>query len=162
VQQFVGDWREIMTGVNTILDEALEPVNVQVAALEAMAEGKLTQNIVREFKGDHNRGKSAINQVADLANQATIEIRRLIEASRVGDLKARAEVQQFVGDWRELMTGVNTILDEALEPVNVQAEVLARMAAGDLSALISAIFIGDHIRIIVLVNDFQDFNQQVV
>ncbi len=162
VQQFVGDWREIMVGTNTILDEALEPVNVQVATMEAMAEGKLTQKIVREFKGDHNRGKFALNQIADAANQAITEIRRMIEASRAGDLKARADVQQFVGDWREIMVGTNTILDEALEPVNIQAEILGRMADGDLSARITANFKGDHNRIKDLVNSFQDYNQQVV
>ncbi|MCL4294758.1 MAG: hypothetical protein KJ077_03480 [Anaerolineae bacterium] len=162
VQAFIGDWRELMAGVNTILDEALEPVNIQVGALEAMAEGKLSQKISQEFKGEHNRGKNALNAVGDIAGKAQEEIRRMIEASSNGDLKARAEVQQFVGDWREIMAGVNTILDEALEPVNIQTEILERMAAGDLSARITADFKGDHNRIKGLINEFQDFNQQVV
>ncbi|MCL4294755.1 MAG: hypothetical protein KJ077_03465 [Anaerolineae bacterium] len=162
VQAFAGDLAELMNGINTILDEALEPVNVQVAALEAMAAGKLSQKISQEFKGDHNRGKNALNQVAGIGGKAQEEIRRMIEASRRGDLKARAEVQQFEGDWREIMTGVNTILDEALGPVDAQVELLSKMVAGDLSARITADFKGDHQRIKDLLNGFQQFNQQVV
>lgn len=161
-QQFVGDWQELMGGINTILNEALAPVNVQVETLERMAAGDLSARITADLKGDHNRGKSALNNVADIAGKAMLEVQRMIEASRQGDLQARAQVQSFVGDWKELMDGINTILNEALAPVKVQANVLESMASGDLNARITADFKGDHNRIKQLINDYQDYNQQVV
>ncbi len=159
---FAGDWQVIMRGLNTILDEALNPVNAQIEALEAMAGGALSTRITQDFKGDHNRGKAAINQVATIAGKAQTEIVRLIDANKAGDLSARTETGAFVGDWQEIMTGINTILAEALGPVGAQRELLGKMVEGDLTARITQDFKGDHNVIKDLMNRYQDFNQQVV
>ncbi|MFA6121989.1 MAG: response regulator [Sideroxydans sp.] len=152
VQRFVGDWRIIMNGVNTVLDEAIGPVNAQAAVLQKMAEGTLTARITEDFRGDHNRIKSAVNRVADIAMTAMTELDSMIQASRDGDLDKRADVQRFVGDWRIIMNGVNTVLDEAIGPVNAQAAVLQKMAEGTLTARITEDFRGDHNRIKTAVN----------
>ena len=156
INRFVGDWRILMAGTNTILDEAMGPVNIQVETLQKMAEGTLTARVTENFKGDHNRIKNAINRVADIADVAMIEMDGMIQASKDGDLAKRADVNRFVGDWRILMTGTNTILDEAIGPVNVQADILQKMAEGTLTARVTENFKGDHNRIKDAINRVAD------
>ncbi|RMF04384.1 MAG: methyl-accepting chemotaxis protein, partial [Chloroflexi bacterium] len=90
------------------------------------------------------------------------EIHRLADASKNGDLKARANASAFKGDAADILQTINTMLDQALSPLDAQAEVLARMVKGDLSARITANFKGEHNRIKDLINELQEFNQQVV
>ncbi len=151
-----------MSSLNVILDESLGPINIQSVALQKMAGGDLSHRITEDFKGDHNRIKDALNQIANLAELAMKELHHLVEASRAGDLKVRTDARSFNGDWREIMTGINTILDEALSPVTAQSELLTKMVAGDLSARITHDFKGDHNRVKELLNQYQIYNQQVV
>ncbi len=151
-QRFVGDWHIIMTGVNTVLDEAIGPINSQAAILQQMAEGTLTARVTENFRGEHNRIKNAINRVADIATLAMVELDGMIQASREGDLNKRADARRFVGDWNIIMSGVNTVLDEAIGPVNAQASTLQQMAEGILTARITDDFRGEHNRIKNAVN----------
>ena len=112
-----------------------------------MAEGTLTARIAEDFKGDHTRIKDAINRVADIAGSAMAELDVMIQASRDGDLRRRAQADRYVGDWRIIMNGVNTVLDEALGPINAQAQALQRMAEGTLTSRITEEFKGDHTRV---------------
>jgi len=162
VTAFSGDAAKIMAGLNTILDESLQPLNAQAEVLNKMAEGNLSAKIIQEFKGDHNRIKDAINKVADLSGVAMKEIDAMVEASRQGDLQRRVKIDNFLGDWRIIGVGLNAMLDESLGPVAAQATLLEKMVAGDLSARITQDFKGDHNRIKGLMNQFQEFNQQVV
>ncbi len=155
-RRFVGDWNIIMSGVNTVLDEAIGPINAQAATLQQMAEGTLTARITDNFRGDHNRIKNAINRVADIATLAMVEVDLMVRASRDGDLNKRADAQRFVGDWHIIMSGVNTVLDEAIGPINAQAEALQKMAEGTLTARITDNFRGDHNRIKNSINRVAD------
>ena len=78
--------------------------------------------------------------------RAMEEIERLVHASQEGDLSLRADAASFSGKWKTIMEGINTILDEAMHPVNATVECLARMAEGDLSVRITDEFRGDHNR----------------
>lgn len=78
--------------------------------------------------------------------KAMEEIERLVQASRDGDLKKRADAEAFSGNWKIIMEGINTILDEALGPVNATVGCLEKMAKGDLSVRITEAFKGDHNR----------------
>ena len=162
VERYVGDWRIIMNGVNTVLDEAMGPVNAQVTVLQKMAEGTLTARITEEFRGDHARIKNAVNRVADIAIRAVQELDGMVQASRDGDLKRRAAANEFVGDWRIIMNGVNTILDEAIGPVNAQAAVLQKMAEGTLTSRITESFKGDHVRIKDAINRVADISTRAI
>ncbi|HCT98898.1 MAG TPA: hypothetical protein DF614_02125, partial [Methylococcaceae bacterium] len=72
----VGEWKKIILGVNTILDEAVGPINAQAITLQKIADGDFGARITAEFNGEHNRIKNAINNVADIIEQSTQEIQR--------------------------------------------------------------------------------------
>jgi methyl-accepting chemotaxis protein len=152
IKNYVGDWQSIVFGVNAILDEALTPVNSQVFVLQNMLDGLLTSRFNDDFKGDHNRIKVVVNKISAVAEKALKDLEIMVTASREGDLKRRIPVDDYVGDWKSIMLGVNAILDEALTPVNSQAIVLQNMADGLLTSRITDDFKGDHNRIKDAVN----------
>lgn len=72
------------------------------------------------------------------------EMRTLTEAAVAGRLQVRAETSEFRGSFRELVVGLNTVLDNLLEPVNEARTTLERLATRDLSARMRTTWQGDH------------------
>ncbi len=49
-----------------------------------------------------------------------------------GKLETRGNTDQFTGTWRDMMTGINKVIDAFVAPFNVTAEYLERIAMGDI------------------------------
>ncbi len=72
------------------------------------------------------------------------EIMRLVEASQEGRLAERARAEQFEGVQREMMQGVNAMLDAILLPIGEGNRILAQISAGRIDELIAQTYKGDH------------------
>ncbi|RYZ09760.1 MAG: methyl-accepting chemotaxis protein [Myxococcales bacterium] len=80
----------------------------------------------------------------------------LTEAAREGRLAERAPAERFQGGFRELVRGLNDMLDAILEPIGEARRALEAIAARDLSARMSEEFAGDHRRLAVTFNAATD------
>ncbi len=69
---------------------------------------------------------------------------RLAMAARAGRLQERIDEGSFTGRHLERAQAFNTMLDEILEPVKEAAQVLEKMAAGNLMARMMGDYQGDH------------------
>ncbi|MGC8795201.1 MAG: PAS domain-containing protein, partial [Bryobacteraceae bacterium] len=71
------------------------------------------------------------------------EIMRLVEAARDGRLSERGKADQFEGNYRQLVEGINLLLDALIAPLNVAAEYVDRISKGDLPPKITEEWRGD-------------------
>lgn len=117
--EFSGIWREILATVNTILDEALNPITAQAEVLQKMAEGQLSSKIATDFQGDHAQISDAINKVANITENALAEFDQLITAFAAGNFNQRANLETYEGDWLRIMRGANQILDSVQHSANL-------------------------------------------
>ena len=143
-EAFEGDWLKLVVGLNTILDQSLEPITIQKNAIQKIAEGNLNAHISDEFKGEHKDIRDAINKISETSNLAIIEIESLIKSIQEGDLKCRINHNRFNGDWHIILESSNLILDAVLEPISVKTATLQMMADGKLTAQIRDEFKGEH------------------
>jgi methyl-accepting chemotaxis protein len=74
----------------------------------------------------------------------TGEINTIIAAAQAGELSKRGHPERFRGAYAELVTGTNAMLNAVIEPVNEAKDVLARVAAKDLSARVRGNYAGEH------------------
>jgi methyl-accepting chemotaxis protein len=72
------------------------------------------------------------------------EIQRLVEASKEGRLSERGRTGEFTGANREILAGVNEILDGILTPINEDIRVLSQLAVGNLREKVEIPCKGDH------------------
>jgi hypothetical protein len=72
------------------------------------------------------------------------EILRLVEASRQGRLDERGRTDQFHGVQRDMVRGINEMLDAILLPIGEGNRVLAQISAGKIDELIAHTYQGDH------------------
>jgi methyl-accepting chemotaxis protein len=72
------------------------------------------------------------------------EIQRLVDAAREGHLSERGNASQFTGAYKEMIEGVNEILDSILRPINEGVRVLTQLSVGNLREKMEIPCKGDH------------------
>src|SRR5450631_3582201 len=71
------------------------------------------------------------SKAADVETQKVFdEISRLVEASRAGRLDERGNAGQFQGKNREMVEGINAMLDAILLPIGEGNRILAQISSG--------------------------------
>ncbi len=143
-EQFQGAYAEIVRGVNTMLDAILLPIGEGNRILAQISNGKIDELIAQTYKGDHEKMKQAINNVAIVLQGLQKEMARLTDASREGQLSDRGKPEQFQGAYAEIVRGVNTMLDAILLPIGEGNRILAQISNGKIDELIAQTYKGDH------------------
>ena len=77
-EQFQGANAEIVRGVNTMLDAILLPIAEGNRILIQVSNGKIDELIAQTYKGDHEKMKQAINNVALVLQGLQKELARLL------------------------------------------------------------------------------------
>jgi methyl-accepting chemotaxis protein len=150
--QFTGMYREMVEGINEMLDAILLPIGEGNRILAQISAGKIDELIAATYKGDHEKMKVAVNNVAIVTQALQKEMARLIEASKEGQLGERGKPEQFQGAYAEIIRGVNAMLDAILLPIGEGNRILAQISAGKIDELIAATYKGDHEKMKVAVN----------
>ena len=152
-EQFQGAYAEIVRGMNTMLDAILLPIGEGNRILAQISSGKIDELIAQTYKGDHEKMKVAVNNVAVVTQGLQKELGRLIEASKEGQLAERGKPEQFQGAYAEIVRGVNTMLDAILLPIGEGNRILAQISSGKIDELIAQTYRGDHEKMKQAVNN---------
>jgi methyl-accepting chemotaxis protein len=160
-EQFQGAYAEIVRGVNTMLDAILLPIGEGNRILAQISSGKIDELIAQTYKGDHEKMKVAVNNVAIVTQGLQKELARLIEASKEGQLSDRGKPEQFQGAYAEIVRGVNTMLDAILLPIGEGNRILAQISSGKIDELIAHTYKGDHEKMKVAVNNVAEVLQDL-
>jgi methyl-accepting chemotaxis protein len=80
----------------TMLDAILLPIGEGNRILAQISAGKIDELIAQTYKGDHEKMKQAVNNVATVLQTCRRNLRRLIEASR-RSASERGKPEQFQG-----------------------------------------------------------------
>ncbi len=151
--QFHGVHREIVQGVNDMLDAILLPIGEGNRILAQVSNGRIDELITQTYKGDHENMKLAVNNVALALQGLQKEMGRLTEASREGRLGDRGKPEQFKGAYADIVQGVNTMLDAILLPIGEGNRILAQISGGKIDELIAQTYKGDHEKMKQAVNN---------
>jgi methyl-accepting chemotaxis protein len=151
-EQFHGAYAEIVRGVNVMLDAILLPIGEGNRILAQVSSGKIDELIAHTYKGDHEKMKQAINNVALVLQGLQKELVRLTDASKEGQLSDRGKPDQFQGAYAEIVRGVNAMLDAILLPIAEGNRILAQVSAGKIDEVISQTYKGDHEKMKLAIN----------
>ena len=144
VDQFQGTYREMLEGINDMLDAILLPIGEGNRILAQISNGKIDELIAQTYKGDHEKMKQAVNNVGTVVQGLQKEMMRLTDASRDGQLSERGKPDQFSGAYADIVRGVNTMLDAILLPIGEGNRILGQISNGKIDELIAQTYKGDH------------------
>ncbi len=131
--QFKGAYAEVIGGVNQMLDAILLPIGEGNRILAQISEGKIDEMITHTYKGDHEKMKQAVNNVAKAVNALAADTNLLSQAAVDGKLDTRADATRHLGDYRKVINGLNDVMVAVNTPVGELRTVLGALEVGDLT-----------------------------
>ncbi|MDY7038013.1 MAG: PAS domain-containing protein [Thermodesulfobacteriota bacterium] len=86
-----------------------------------------------------------LEYVLDISKEMEVThgVGELVQAAIEGKLDTRADVDNFDGNYRTIVQGVNETLDAVIGPLNVAAEYVDRISKGDIPESITDEYKGD-------------------
>ena len=141
--QFQGAFADVVKGVNEMLDAILLPIGEGNRILAQISNGRIDELIAQTYKGDHEKMKQAVNNVAAALQDMTKDVSMLVKAMLEGKLAARADAAKHQGDFRKVIEGFNLTLDNVIKPLNMSAEYMVRISKGDIPPKITDTYNGD-------------------
>lgn len=143
VNTYTGSWKEMMIGINSLIDAFVGPINVTAEYVDRISKGDIPPKITDAYHGDFNEIKNNLNNCIDIMNGLLAETDKLIKATKDGRLDARGNAGAFVGGWGNLVGGINEMVDAFVGPINVTAEYVDRVSKGDIPPKITDTYYGD-------------------
>ena len=153
-----GDFREIVQGVNSTLDNVIGPLNVAAEYVDRISKGDIPPKITDNYNGDFNEIKNNLNQAIDAVNMLVTDALMLVDAAERGALQTRADVTHHHGDFRKIVDGVNKTLDMVVNPIDETSTIMSIFATGDLTSRILSEYNGDFAK---LKNDINKFAESL-
>jgi len=155
-----GRMKHVADRVNGLIDVSDAFVREGALAMVAVSEGRYYRKIRPEgMQGAFLKSVEGINIAIDAmaARQSMIEgaiaeVRSLAEMASHGQLDRRIDPARFEGDYQTFMHEMNGLLDAVSRPIAESGEVLARLAAADLSARMLGSYDGAFARLAADVN----------
>jgi methyl-accepting chemotaxis protein len=97
------------------------------------------------LKDENGNINGALEYVVDISKEMEITtgIGELVQAARDGELDKRADSSRFQGNYLDIVSGVNEILDALITPLKMTARYMALLAVGDTPDQITEEYKGD-------------------
>ncbi len=140
---FKGGYKEIIIGVNSIMDALIEPLHISVGYMERISKGDIPPLITEEYFGDFDTIKNNINTCIEAVNLIVEDINSLSMTAIEGQLSVRADAARHSGDFAKVVEGVNATLDAIIKPLEMTATYLDKIGRGDIPEKISENYSGD-------------------
>ena len=128
-----GDFRKIVQGVDDTLDAVIGPLNVAAKYVDQISKGEIPEKITDNYNGDFNEIKNNLNRCIDAINGLIVQGTALAKAAVEGKLDTKADDGKFQGKFRDIIGGMNNMLEGFVTPVRDIGETLKRLARKDFS-----------------------------
>ena len=151
--KFVGGWNKLVAGVNSAVTNIVDPLNVTADYVDKVAKGIIPPAITTEYKGQYNAIKINLNNMVAMMSELLAETDKIIKGAAEGKLDARADAAKFVGGWNKLVTGVNSAVTNIVDPLNVTADYVDKVAKGIIPPTITTEYKGQYNAIKINLNN---------
>ncbi len=151
------------------------------AKFQAQEIEKLIENIERVSRGDlncdftigetdydtkdigqnHEKINESLGKTVKSIEDIMDDTKWLVDATKDGKLDTRGDASKYEGSWRELLQGVNELVDAFVAPINVTAEYVERISNGDMPPKITDDYKGDFNEIKNNLNHLIDATEEI-
>jgi methyl-accepting chemotaxis protein len=137
-----GEFRSIVEGINATLEAMVRPIRVTADHLDRISRGDIPARIDEEYQGEFDAIKRSLNGCIDAMNGLLGETEQLIAACRQGRLDELGRAGEFEGSWRQLVAGMNAMVQAIAEPLEEIGGAMDKLAEGNLTAQVDGEFQG--------------------
>jgi len=120
---FKGSWRDLICGMNRILEEISKPLIEVSAVFDMIANGNLDGEVKGKYEGSFNELKLKVNHMGCFLKAIIFEITTVIKEIGNGNLNV-ASLKTYEGNFSEISNALNMIierLNNLIGEINVSA-----------------------------------------
>ena len=96
-----GEFRKVLEGVNRTLDAVIKPVEDGGRVLALVAAGDLSARVTGQYRGDHRKIASSINEVASSLDKALTEVWEAVSATASASNEISASTEEMAAGAQE-------------------------------------------------------------
>jgi methyl-accepting chemotaxis protein len=135
---------KVLRLANILVDELVRPLRVASSSLSEIAAGNIPEFVIDEYQGEFDTIKRNINHFLATMQGMHHEAQDLIASIKGGKLHARGNAWDFEGTWRDLILGMNGVVDAFERPFQIASECVHEISDGHLPRPISQRLKGEY------------------
>ena len=128
-----GDFRNVIHGMNNVMEAVAVPLNDVARVMESIAEGDLSKNITQEYKGVFDNTKQSINRTVSALNNIVDDISYLALYASQGDFSISIDMSNKHGYAKIICDYLNNLFSVTNHGLLDIIRVTQAMAHGDLT-----------------------------
>ncbi|MCL1884512.1 MAG: methyl-accepting chemotaxis protein [Defluviitaleaceae bacterium] len=130
--KYHNSFRELVESVNSILEHQVQDLQAMLGTLNNISDGDFNIDIA-DMPGKKNLIPQTLREVSGNLKNVSAEVNAMINSvAAKGDLTFQIDSDNYNGDWREIMEGLNSIAKAVDEPFAVMSMSMAEMKEGNL------------------------------
>jgi methyl-accepting chemotaxis protein len=153
--EFEGTYADLLQGVNAALDAVIDPVKEGINILQEYAQGNLASEM-RKLPGQQIILTDGLNSIRTNINVLVEEGVTLTTAAEAGNLETRGDTSRLKGSYSQIIMGINSTLENIINPVREAVKSMESMSEGDLTQNMVGKYHGDHAMMKNTLNDTLD------
>ncbi|MBW0480484.1 hypothetical protein O181_020199 [Austropuccinia psidii MF-1] len=138
-----GEWHNLVTGLNRMVDRVTGQVRAISRSTSAVAKGDLSQRVEIDAEGEILQLAETINAMLERLNMFSTEVIRIAREIADGNLNVRAEVEAVEGIFLHIISEVNKMSGTLSSQVGTFQAITDAAAAGDFSKMANIAAKGD-------------------
>jgi len=141
-KKFQGGFQVMAQGVNDMVGGHIAVKKKAMAVFKAFGEGNF-EAPMEQLPGKKVFINNTIELVRGNLKAVMADTDNLVKAAADGQLNTRADATKHQGDFRKLIQGVNDTITNIVNPLNVAADYVDKIAKGNIPAKITDTYNGD-------------------
>ena len=133
-EEFQGSNRDLMIGINAMLDAVIGPLNVAAGYVDRISKGDIPEKITDSYNGDFNLIKNNLNQCVGALSGLIQQMNHMSAQHDLGDIDVVIPPENFQGAYREMAEGVNKMVMGHISVKKKAMACLKQFGEGDFEA----------------------------
>ena len=129
------------------------PLRKIMETAESISMGDFSKEFQIRQEDEIGQLAATFSKMKRIINEVLESMDSLIKAIREGMLDHRGNPDAFSGNWRNLISGTNDLIEAFADPINSSANALEKMSAGEIPETIATKYQGDFNKIKNNLND---------
>lgn len=143
---FEGGYKDVANSINITVHGLVTETNEILETVTEYSKGNF-EATVKRFPGKKAIVQESMDILKSNLQNVSIEIGKLVNAASTGELSRRADESKYQGSWKELVWGLNSLLENIAKPIEESVTVLEEVSKGNLSVKVKGDYKGDFAKI---------------
>ncbi len=139
---FEGAYLQVVLGINNTIESMNDMIKDILMALQKINQGEFNINL-KEYPGKKAIVNESVSQVTGNMKEVNRTIFEMIQSATNGRLSDRVSSENFEGGWKEIISGLNGLMDAVSKPINEMSNVLSEVSKGNLKTSMHGNYNGD-------------------